>query len=126
MKPLISTDLFLFSLPLATVFVCVQLSAQQVVSSLRSVGVSLDKAVFGRWLKAADTIGRGIYSVPVLLDTMERARPVFLDNRVNSGSGENDRAEAGQGSRLTVIVICRNGCVGQMEVNEGFQEPFQI
>ena len=125
--------MFLFSLPLATVFVCVQLSAQQVVSSLRSVGVSLDKAVFGRWLKAADTIGRGIYSVPVLLDTMERARPVFLDNRVNSGSGENDRDShqacrpAGlQGSRLTVIVICRNGCVGQMEVNEGFQEPFQI
>ena len=49
------------------------LSGQQVQDSLRQAGVKLDRAAVSRWMKAADTIGRGIYSIPALLDLVTRA-----------------------------------------------------
>jgi hypothetical protein len=34
-----------------------QISSQQVLASMRSVGLVLDKPVFNRWLQSADFIG---------------------------------------------------------------------
>ena len=48
-----------------------QLSGQQVQDSLR--GLRLDKSLVNRLMKAADMIGRGIYSIPVILDIMKLA-----------------------------------------------------
>ena len=50
-----------------------QLSGQQVQDSLRQVGLKLDKSLVSRWMKSADMIGRGIYSIPVLLDILKLA-----------------------------------------------------
>ena len=50
-----------------------QLSGQQVQDSLRSLSLRLDKSLVNRWMKAADMIGRGIYSIPVLLDILKLA-----------------------------------------------------
>ena len=50
-----------------------QLSGQQVGTSLRVVGIILDRAIKARWMKAADIIGKGIYSIPILLDTLDKA-----------------------------------------------------
>ena len=41
-----------------------QLSGQQVQDSLRRLGIKIDKSVLTKWMKAADMIGRGIYSIP--------------------------------------------------------------
>ena len=49
------------------------LSGQQVQDSLRQAGVKLDRGAVSRWMRAADTIGRGIYSIPALLDLITRA-----------------------------------------------------
>ena len=50
-----------------------QLSGQQVGVSLRVVGITLDRGMMTRWMKAADIIGKGIYSIPVLIDIMDKA-----------------------------------------------------
>ena len=50
-----------------------QLSGQQVTASLRVAGITLDRPIKATWMKAADTIGKGIYSIPVLIETMEMA-----------------------------------------------------
>ena len=50
-----------------------QLSGQQVQDSLRSLSLRLDKSLVTRWMKAADMISRGIYSIPVLLDILKLA-----------------------------------------------------
>ena len=53
-----------------------QLSGQQVQDSLRQAGIKMDKGAVSRWIKSADTIGRGIYSIPALLETISRAARV--------------------------------------------------
>ena len=50
-----------------------QLSRQQVAASLRVVGVTLHRPIKTRWMKAADIIGKAIYLIPALIETMERA-----------------------------------------------------
>ena len=50
-----------------------QLSGQQVQDSLRQAGVKLDRGLVSRMMKAADIIGRGIYSIPGLMDLITRA-----------------------------------------------------
>ena len=50
-----------------------QLSGQQVQDSLRQAGVKLDRGLVSRMMKAADIIGRGIYSIPGLMDLVTRA-----------------------------------------------------
>ena len=50
-----------------------QLSGQQVQDSLRQAGIKLDRSLVSRMMKAADIIGRGIYSIPGLMDLITRA-----------------------------------------------------
>ena len=50
-----------------------QLSGQQVAASLRVAGITLDRPIKTRWMKPADIIGKGIYSIPVLIEIMEMA-----------------------------------------------------
>ena len=50
-----------------------QLSGQQVQDSLRQAGVKLDRGLVSRMMRAADIIGRGIYSIPALVDLVTRA-----------------------------------------------------
>ena len=50
-----------------------QLSKQQVSASLRVAGISLDRPILARWMKAADIVENGIYSIPALLDILENA-----------------------------------------------------
>ena len=50
-----------------------QLSRQQVEVSLRVVGITLDRGMMTRWMKAADIIGKGIFSIPILLDILNKA-----------------------------------------------------
>ena len=50
-----------------------QLSGQQVQDTLRQAGVKIDKSVMTKWMKSSDMIGRGIYSIPVLLETLQLA-----------------------------------------------------
>ena len=50
-----------------------QLSGQQVSASLRAVGLTVERSAFASWLRSADTIGKGIYSIPGLLEVMAQA-----------------------------------------------------
>ena len=50
-----------------------QLSGQQISASLRAVGLTVERAALGAWLRTADTIGRGIYSIPELLSSLGAA-----------------------------------------------------
>ena len=50
-----------------------QLSGQQVSASLRAVGLTVERSAFASWLRSADTIGKGIYSIPGLLEVMSQA-----------------------------------------------------
>ena len=50
-----------------------QLSKQQVSASLRVAAISLDRPILARWMKAADIVENGIYSIPALLDILEKA-----------------------------------------------------
>jgi len=50
-----------------------QVSSQQAWASLSTCLIVLEKPVFNRWLQSADMAGRGIYSIPVLLDALETA-----------------------------------------------------
>ena len=45
-----------------------QLSGQQIEVSLRAADITHDREMVMRWMRAADVVGRGIYSIPVLLD----------------------------------------------------------
>ena len=63
------------------------LSGQQVQDSLRQAGVKLDRAAVSRWMRAADIIGRGIYSIPVLLDLITRAARAEVRQSVQSDLG---------------------------------------
>ena len=89
-----------------------QLSGQQVQDCLRQLGLRLDRAVLGRWMKSADLIGRGIFSIPVLLDSITRAASLHTDTgdtktktmpnrkprseRRSSSSGGGDQGAADQ------------------------------
>ena len=50
-----------------------QVSNQQIQDSLRQLGVNFEKSLVIQWMKSADMIGRGIYSIPVLIETMKLA-----------------------------------------------------
>ena len=50
-----------------------QLSKQQLVVSLRVADITLDREMVSTWMKAADIVGKGIYSIPVLLDILVKA-----------------------------------------------------
>jgi len=50
-----------------------QLSGQQVSASLRAVGLTVERSAFASWLRSCDTIGKGIYSIPGLLEIMAHA-----------------------------------------------------
>ena len=50
-----------------------QLSRQQLVVSLRVADITLDREMVSTWMKAADIVGKGIYSIPVLLDILGEA-----------------------------------------------------
>ena len=54
-------------------FLSFQVSSQQAWASLSTCLIVLEKPVFNRWLQSADMAGRGIYSIPVLLDALETA-----------------------------------------------------
>ena len=64
-----------------------QLSGQQVQDCLRQLGLRLDRALLGRWMKSADLIGRGIFSIPVLLDSITRAASLHTDTGDNKAAG---------------------------------------
>ena len=53
-----------------------QISGQQIGACLRVAEITLDRGMMSRWMKAADIVGKGIYSIPVLLDIMEKAAQV--------------------------------------------------
>ena len=72
-----------------------QLSGQQVGVSLRVMGITLDRGIMTRWMKAADIIGKGIYSIPVLIDIMEKA------DKKAKGGGISE-AETKKESSITV------------------------
>ena len=60
-----------------------QLSGQQVGVSLRVVGITLDRGMMTRWMKAADIIGKGIYSIPVLLHILGKADKEAKDGGIS-------------------------------------------
>ena len=68
-----------------------QLSGQQVSASLRAVGLTVERSAMTTWLRTADTIGKGIYSIPGLLD--------ILGNAVKRARGEDGRQNKERGSR---------------------------
>ena len=69
-----------------------QLSGQQVQDSLRQVGLKLDKAVVSRWMKSADMIGRGIYSIPVMLDILRLASTNASQGERETGKQKSDNS----------------------------------
>ena len=50
-----------------------QLSGQQIQDSLRQTGLRLGRGVVTQWMKSADIIGKGIFSIPVMLETLTKA-----------------------------------------------------
>ena len=62
-----------------------QLSRQQVAASLRVAGVTLHRPIKTRWMKAADIIGKGIYSIPVLIEMIEKAAAAKGDTHGKTG-----------------------------------------
>ena len=76
-----------------------QISGQQIGACLRVEQIILDKGVMGRWMKAADIVGKGIYSIPVLLEIMEKATErekktnIYPGNDQQVGRMEEDEDE---------------------------------
>ena len=68
-----------------------QLSGQQVSASLRAVGLTVERSAMTTWLRTADTIGKGIYSIPALLD--------ILGSAVKRARGEDGRQNKERGNR---------------------------
>lgn len=68
-----------------------QLSGQQIQDSLRQVGIRIDKTVLNKWIKSADMIGKGIFSIPVLLETMTNAARVAENGQLSNQSGKMAR-----------------------------------
>ena len=86
-----------------------QLSGQQVSASLRAVGLTVERSAFASWLRSADTIGKGIYSIPGLLEVMaqavkrakgEEGRPT-RDKRIPEVQERRDKAQALVAAPLT-------------------------
>ena len=86
-----------------------QLSGQQVSASLRAVGLTVERSAFASWLRSADTIGKGIYSIPGLLEVMaqavkrakgEEGRP-SRDKRIPEVQDRRDKAQALVAAPLT-------------------------
>ena len=50
-----------------------QLNGQQVGTSLRLVGIIMDREIMGRWMRAADINGKGLYSISVLLHILKKS-----------------------------------------------------
>ena len=50
-----------------------QVSAPQLRSALRSVGVVLDRETMQEIMRAADVEGKGVLSIPALLDILSKA-----------------------------------------------------
>ena len=75
------------------------LSGQQVQDSLRQAGVKLDRGAVSRWMRAADTIGRGIYSIPVLLDLITRAARAEVGLGVRSDFGPSRQGTPDEGDQ---------------------------
>ena len=69
------------------------LSGQQVQDSLRQAGLKLDRGTVSRWMRAADTIGRAIYSIPVLLELITRAARAEVRQPVPSRQGTPDSGD---------------------------------
>ena len=67
-----------------------QLSKQQVNACLRVAGISLDGTIKGRWMKAGDIIEKGIYSIPVLIEILNKA--VALNVERNTKSWDSNEA----------------------------------
>ena len=74
------------------------LSGQQVQDSLRQAGVKLDRGAVSRWMRAADTIGRGIYSIPALLDLITRAARAEVRQSAHAQRHLSDLGPSRQGT----------------------------
>ncbi len=52
-----------------------QVSKQHVIQAAQNSKLSVPRDVFGRWLVSSDPINRGIYSIPKLVNFLERSQP---------------------------------------------------
>ena len=73
-----------------------QLSRQQIVVSLRAAEITLDREMVSSWMKAADIVGKGIYSIPVLLDIFGKADQAtksegYLEKKKEKATTNKDR-----------------------------------
>ena len=71
-----------------------QISGQQIGACLRVEQIILERGVTGRWMKAADIVGKGIYSIPVLLEILQkgvqRGKNLQGKKKENIGSDESN------------------------------------
>ena len=65
-----------------------QVSKQHVIQATSNAKLSVPKDVMHLWLTASDPIKRGIYSIPKLVNFLERSQPNVI-NRVKTNQSSN-------------------------------------
>ena len=79
-----------------------QLSKQQVNACLRVAGISLERTIKERWMKAGDIIEKGIYSIPVLIEILDKAVALNKQEKdTKSWDNKEDYNNNGKEERLT-------------------------
>ena len=64
-----------------------QVSKQHVIQAATNAKLVVSKEVLKRWLSACDPIKRGIYSIPKLVNFLERSQPNVI-SRMKSAGGK--------------------------------------
>lgn len=74
-SPKFDLEVFRSSLESKDMYGNEQVSKQHVIQAANHAKLSIPRDVFGRWLMASDPINRGIYSIPKLVNFLERSQP---------------------------------------------------
>lgn len=74
-SPNFNLDLFRSSLESKDMYGNEQVSKQHVIQAANNSKLAIPREVLGRWLVASDPINRGFYSIPKLVNFLERSQP---------------------------------------------------
>jgi hypothetical protein len=66
--------------PIST-HVLLQVSKQHVIQAANNSKLTITKEILSRWLTACDPISRGIYSIPKLVNFLERSKPNVVNRQ---------------------------------------------